>query len=306
MTKRLIALALAPVALAVIAFAMMGTDSSEARQTPPPSIVAAAANQVETCSADDGEITGPSGCGYPVYECFWVLSSSGEAANPNEWVELYTQGNGDDRVLVRQLVWLCESGYKFSPEIDSGAASSDADAQGGRKRVFACYRIAYGDLVYDTETLWTDNFGYDNVFIRGSEIMCDKAKKYHDGTPTGSLDDEDVEANGDYGSSVWQCFTLNALPKWRIFGIWTKNFDWQRIWALNGYQLCEDASKYHDEEEHGNATGNIRECFRIEQMTPNWLPQTVVLDTKNFGEVQAVVGRPALMCEYAEWGKQVP
>ncbi|MGE0133621.1 MAG: hypothetical protein AB7L91_03245 [Dehalococcoidia bacterium] len=302
MTKRLIALALAPVAIAVIAFAMMGAGSSEARQTPSPSTVAAAVNQVQACS--DGDASSQEGCGgYPVYECFWVLSASGEAANPNEWVELYTQSNGEDRVVVRQLIWLCESGYKFSGSHDGGAGSADADAQGGKKRVFACYRIAYGDIVYDTETLWTDNFGYDNVLIRGSEIMCDKAKKYHNETVTGSLDDDDVEASGSRGSSVWQCFTLNALPKWRIFGIWTKNFDWQKVWALNGYQLCEDASKYHNEEEHGDATGNIRECFRIEQMNPYWLPQTVELDTKNFGEVRAVIGRPALMCEYAEWSR---
>lgn len=297
--KRIIALALAPVAIAVMALAFAGVSDSEARQTPPPSAVAAVTNQTEPCSEGAGATN--EECGYPVYECFWVLDSYGEASNPNEWVELYTDHYGNDRVLVRQLIWLCESGYKYSPQV--GAGSSDADSQGSGTRVFACYRIQYGDLVYQTETLYTDNFGADRVLVRNSEIMCDKAQKYHNESVTGSLDDEDVEANGSYGSSVWQCFTLNGLPKWRAFGIWTGNFDWQLIRVLNGYQLCENASKYHNYEEHGNANGNFRECFRIEQMSPYWLPQWVELDTRNFGSVNVLVGRPALMCENAWWNK---
>ena len=50
----------------------------------------------------------------------------------------------------------------------------------------------------------------------------------------------------------------------------------------------------------------VRECSRVEQMNPYRLPQWVALDTKNFGEVEALIGRPAFTCEHAWWTRQTP
>jgi len=152
------------------------------------------------------------------------------------------------------------------------------------------------------ESVNTDNFGTDRVFVTKSQVMCERAKKYHEGVS--SVSDEDAEAEGNYGSKIWQCFNLNAFPRLRPFGIWTNNFDWQSIWVMNGYQLCEDAEKQHDEYTGGKANGNFRECFRIEQMSPVWVPQWVTLSTNNFGSVDALIGRPMMMCEDAWWAKE--
>lgn len=299
LNRRFVVMALAPLALALVALAVIGGSHTEARQTPPPPAQAALVNQVQGCSSDAGA---SQECGYPVYECFWIVKYDGVGGTPGAPVQLYTESYGEDNAIVSRLAWLCESGYKYR-FTDLGPNGVDVDVQGQRTKVYACYYIANGDTVFQWETVNTNNFGADRVFVVKSGIMCENAKKLHNESTTGSLDDE-AEAEGNY-TSIWQCFNLNALPRLRPFGIWTNNFNWQSIWAMNGYQLCEDASKVHNEKEYGRADGDLRECFRIEQMNPVWVNQWVTLTTKNFGSVNALVGRPMMMCEKA-WSPKDP
>lgn len=298
MNKRIIAMALAPLAIAVIALAIIGSGSSEARQTPPPSAPAVVTSQ-EVC--ENGAGAAGEQCGYPVFECFWILKAEGEGAYPDDRIKLTTQSYGSDDVLVQRIAWLCESGYKYRA-FDQGPAG-DVEVQVNGTKVFACYYIALGDVVFQTEGVYTDNFGLDRVFVTKSGVMCERAEKYHNNTVTGSLVEDEADAQGVNGRH-WQCFTLYAAPRLRPFGIWTNNFNWQAIWAMNGYQLCENAEKQHYEYVGGSANGYMRECFRIEQMNQWWIPQWVTLNTNNFGEVDVLVGRPMLMCENAWWQKE--
>lgn len=301
MKKRILFLALAPLAVALMALAVLGGGHTEARQTPPPSAPAVATNQ-SVCESDAGAAN--EECGYPVYECFWILKYSGSGATPNTWVTLDTYSYGPDRVYVTKPAWMCESGYKyrtFGPD----ANGVEVEGQGSYTKIYACFYLTGGDNIYETAGLWTDNFGTDPVLIRNSQIMCERAKKTHESAVTGSLEDG-PDASGGYGSKIWQCFNLNALPHLNIFGISTNNFGWQRILSMNGFQLCEDAQKTHGSYVGGSTSGNIRECFRIEQMNPYWLPQWVSLETNNFGSFEALIGRPMMMCERAEWSRQSP
>jgi hypothetical protein len=266
--QKKIGLILVPLAFAVLAIALLGGRSTQARETAPPLASEPQVQQVE---------------GYYVFECFQVLASWGEGAYPLRTVELETDNFYEDEVVVLRLAMMCETAVKY-PQGDDGEPVAEYS-------VFACYQIIRGQYVGEPLTLNTDNFGDDYVFASLSNMMCESASKYHDGE-VGGGEPED--------STIWQCFKLSGLPQLDKFSIRTDNFGYHDILVLAASQLCEDATKYDDGYTYGDIEDPlVQECFYVTRLGFSLGFEKVTLYTENFGEVHALVGRPVMMCERA-------
>ncbi len=280
MKKTWFGVVLLPLAIAVLAIALAGGRTSQARETAP----LPAALEMDQAAPTR------------VFECFRVeVADNQPGGDPKAVVRLVTENFGGKLVRVRRLVAMCELAYKFPPPEPGHDEIWPPDP--ASTRIFACYQIQRGNDPNDPFSLYTNNFGQDVVWVRASHLMCEEASKTRFdaagqpvtvGKPTGQ---------------IWQCFTLNhsknISSKKRLV---TNNFGRDDVLVIRGVQLCEEAMKLRkiggQVITSGEATGKVLECFVQEsKLDPK---VKVTLNTQNFGDVDAVVRRAWTMCEPAE------
>jgi len=279
MKKTWVGVVLLPLAVALIAIALVGGKTTQARET---------AHQPS--SVEVAQTTDPA----EVFECFRLDVPQGQqGADPKVLVRLVTDNFGGKLVRVRRLVAMCELANKFPPP---GLGIPDETWAPKSTRIFACYQIERGNDPNDPFILHTTNFGDDRVWVRASRLMCEEASKTRfdaAGQPS---------TVGDPTGQIWQCFNLNQskniFQKKRLV---TNNFGRDDVLIIRGVQLCEEAMKLRKIDGHivesGEATGKVLECFAQESKLD---PKVKVrLNTRNFGNVDAVVRRAWTMCEPA-------
>lgn len=171
-----------------------------------------------------GQTTGQPG---PyVFECFRL-----QAGNViNDPYMLTTKNFGPNKVVVRQLVAMCETAAKAH----NGAVTTPPD-----DHVLACYTVAQGSDPKAPVTLLTRNFEQDPAVVRRAVLMCEEAMKERPpnaaGTPT---------TFGQATGLVWECFALQQTKTRNApLTLTTKNFGGDDAVAVRGTLMCERAEK---------------------------------------------------------------
>jgi hypothetical protein len=201
---------------------------------------------------------------------------------------LVTQNFGGDLLRVRSLVLMCEQSVKYRPvpgELDPPPPVEP--------RIYACYAVDRGSNPDDPYILETRNFGQDGVIVQQSNLMCEAAEKLTaDGDVTGA-------ATGH----VWQCFKLMQGDDPNTpFRVNNQNFGRDDVKVATAVQMCETAAKHRLTSAgtvvvSGEATGDVVECFRIQDGQD--VGARVVLTTLNFGRDEVELRSAVVMCEPA-------
>ncbi len=285
MKKTWFGVVLLPLAVALIAIALVGGETTQARET---------ASPAESNAVSQGTPTHPT----RVFECFRVdVADNQPGGDPKAVVRLSTLNFGGKLVRVRKLVAMCELAIKVPPQVPGTPDDTPKPPDADLARIFACYEIQKGNDPNDPYILATNNFGRDFVQVRTSKQMCEEASKTVV-TATG-----ETVTVGEPTGEVWQCFNLDRSKNNNLkFRLVTHNFGRDDVTVFRGTQLCEDAVKLRQINgtivESGHATGKVAECFRIEaKLDPK---AKVTLQTSNFGTVDVTVRRAGTMCELAK------
>lgn len=145
---------------------------------------------------------------------------------------LTTQNFGPDKVIVRQLVMLCESALKVRPDLPGQVYGSVEPVH-----VLACYSLAQGDDPNAPVVLRTDNFKDDDVIVRRAFMMCEEARKVH---PMNGQ----VVTFGQPTGLVWECYEVQKGVQQQVpAGLRTRNFGPDQVVIANGTSMCEQAKK---------------------------------------------------------------
>jgi hypothetical protein len=179
-------------------------------------------------SASGGTTTGT--LGDHVFECYRLVAG----ADPNDQVRLTTRNFGDDRVVVRKAVMMCE-GARKEHAVEPGQEPNSFGTPG--EHVLACYRIQGGDNPQAKVELANRNFGKDRVIVGPAIIMCEEANKrtHNNG-----------EGVGQPNGFVWECYALNHGddPNATVV-LETKNFGKDKVIVRHARMMCERARKDH-------------------------------------------------------------
>ncbi len=178
----------------------------------------------------DGEGTITGSLGTHVAECYRM-----EAGNdPNDQVALHTRNFGEDRVIVRKAVMMCEGARKEHLG-QTGDETRPFGTPGGH--VLACYQIREGDNPKATAVLENHNFGKDKVIVGPAVMMCEDANK---------RTEDNGEGVGQPSGFVWECYALNEGddPQATVV-LETKNFGLDKVVVRHARMMCERAKKDH-------------------------------------------------------------
>lgn len=188
------------------------------------------AQKLHPAISKEGRETVTGSMGPHIAECYRLVGG----ADPDDQVSLYTRNFGEDRVVVRQAVMMCEGARKVHLS-QAGDKTRPIGTPGDH--VMVCYQIREGDNPQATVVLENRNFGKDKVIVGPAVMMCEEAnKRTHNnregvGRPTGF---------------VWECFGLREGddPQAKVV-LETKNFGEDRVVVRHSRMMCEQAKKDH-------------------------------------------------------------
>jgi hypothetical protein len=188
------------------------------------------ASKFHPSDANDGRGTVTGSMGDQVLQCYRLRGGS----DPDDLVGLRTRNFGDDRVIVRRAVMMCEGARKehqATPGGDTQSFGTPGD------RVLMCYRIQEGDNPQATVVLENRNFGEDKVIVGPAVMMCEEANKR---TRTNE------EGVGQPTGIVWECYALNEGddPQATVV-LETANFGKDKVIVRHSRMMCERALKDH-------------------------------------------------------------
>lgn len=188
------------------------------------------ARKFHPSTTGDGQGTTTGTLGDHVFECYRLIGG----ADPDDQVRLTTRNFGDDRVVVRKAVMMCE-GARKEHAVEPGQAPGSFGTPG--EHVLACYRIQEGDNPQARVELENRNFGKDRVVVGPAVIMCEEANKrtHNNG-----------EGVGQPNGFVWECYALDeGDDPGATVVLETKNFGKDKVIVRNARMMCERARKDH-------------------------------------------------------------
>lgn len=189
------------------------------------------AQKFHPSASNDGQGTVTGVMGEHVLECYRLRGGS----DPDDQVKLRTRNFGDDRVIVRRAVMMCEGARKEHPA-PAGEEPRSFGTPGDR--VLMCYQIREGDNPQATVVLENRNFGKDKVIVGPAVMMCEEANKR-----THANNDEGV---GQPAGLVWECYVLNEGDDAQATVVLeTKNFGHDKVIVRHSRMMCERALKDH-------------------------------------------------------------
>ena len=148
---------------------------------------------------------------------------------------IFILGNfGDDRVIVRTAVMMCE-GARKEHGVLPGQPPKSFGTPG--EHVLACYRIQEGDSPQAKVELENRNFGKDRVIVGPAVLMCEEANK---------RTRDNGEGVGQPNGFVWECYALNEGDDPNVTVVLeTKNFGKDKVIVRHARLMCERAKKDH-------------------------------------------------------------
>jgi hypothetical protein len=187
------------------------------------------------------------------------------------------------------------TGASASSSPPPGPAPDGAAAPVPFTSVFQCFGLSRGDDPNAALYLGTENFGFDSLVARTSNMMCETAFKFTDPA---------VDVVKPQEGQVLQCWkTAKGEDPNDDVILATSNFGENKATVRGAVMLCENALNARPDRPgtapYGStALQTVWQCFRLEDTspTPN-LP--VVVTTNNFGKDRGEIGRAVMMCEEA-------
>jgi hypothetical protein len=174
-------------------------------------------------------------------QCFNITDGN----DPNEPVSAYTLDFGSDDFTVRRATQFCEIATK------DGTGDMTTVAR------YLCHTITGGHDPNDGITLFTDNFGDDEVTVRASTMLCRPGQKQ---VCDSQYSCEGV-ISGNLGLPFFQCFNVTGGddPN-RQVELETSNFGSDDVTIRRSTRMCEFAYEEGDIPFFGNLRG---QCFTL-------------------------------------------